>query len=152
MDYTGRWIFDSIGIRDDDMNLIYVNAEEYLKSPLPAYIDANDEFEVASEIRERKAMIAVVLDVKPDGKVYIYTAIPEDATQEQIDAAIAAGEITIVDGMIGGDSSDWEDRNGEMWINSGIEGEAFGEATDPWIKVSSDDGYLDYMNIRFKKA
>ena len=152
MNYVGKWIFDSIGVRDDSFNLVYLSAEEYLKSPIPSYVDEADAEAVAYEMRERKAAISIVLEVRDDGKVYTFAPIPEEATPEQIEAAIEAGEITVIDGMIVGGVADWEMRGDEMWLDSGIEGEVFGEAADPWVKVADSDEYIDYINMRFKKA
>ncbi|MBQ3526946.1 MAG: hypothetical protein IJA52_00110 [Clostridia bacterium] len=152
MNYVGKWIFDSIGVRDDSFNLVYLSAEEYLKSPIPSYVDEADEEAVAYEMHERKAAISIVLEVRDDGKVYTFAPISEEATPEQIKAAIEAGEITVVDGMIVGGVADWEMRGDEMWLDSGIEGEVFGEAADPWVKVADSDEYIDYINMRFKKA
>ena len=39
MDYIGTWVFHSIAaMNDDERGFVYLNAEDYLKSPMP-YVD-----------------------------------------------------------------------------------------------------------------
>ena len=49
MNYIGKWVFNSIGMQDDEKGMIYLNGDEYLASPMP-YIDETDEEAVADEI------------------------------------------------------------------------------------------------------
>ena len=41
MIYIGKWRFHSIGVINEAGNLTYMNAEEYINSPMP-YIDETD--------------------------------------------------------------------------------------------------------------
>ena len=43
MSYIGKWRFHSIGVINEAGNLTYMNAEEYINSPMP-YIDENGLF------------------------------------------------------------------------------------------------------------
>ena len=58
MSYVGKWVFHSIGTVADSDEMVYLGAEDYLKSPMP-YIDETDEEAVADELRERKNMRTV---------------------------------------------------------------------------------------------
>ena len=49
MNYIGKWVFNSIGMQDDEKGMIYLNGDEYLASPMPD-IDETDEEAVADEI------------------------------------------------------------------------------------------------------
>ncbi len=151
MSYLGKWVLKSVISFDEDFNQIEMTPEEYINSPMP-YVDETDEEAVRDEIRERKTMAAMQLKICEGGKFYSIAPIPDDASQEEIDEAVAAGEIKIEDGMLVTGEMDWEGRNGEFWFNSGIEGEAFGETTDPWVKASNDDGTISFMTFKFMKV
>jgi len=142
MNYIGKWIFHSIGGMDENDKLVYLSAEEYLKSPMP-YIDETDEEEVANELRERKGQIGMQLKICDDGKLYMLMPLPEGVTQEEVDAAVNAGVIKLMDGMLVDAPKAWEDRGGEFWYDTGIEGEAFGEKTDTWVKASDENGFIN---------
>ena len=58
MRYVGKWVFHSIGTVADSDEMVYLGAEDYLKSPMP-YIDETDEEAFADELRERKNMIGM---------------------------------------------------------------------------------------------
>lgn len=36
----------------------------------------------------------------------------------------------------------WELRDKELWLNTGIEGEIFGEKSDGWVKPIDKNGFL----------
>ena len=150
MDYTGKWVFHSTMSRDEDFNIVYLNAEEYLNSPMP-YIDENDEDEVKSEMQERKRMINSFVKITDDMKMYLMMALPEGVSQQEVDAAVAAGHIKLMDGAIFSEVLDCELRDGELWYNSGIEGEIFGEKADPWVKAIDKDGLLTFAATRYVK-
>ena len=150
MNYVGKWRFHSIGVINESDSLTYISAEEYLKSPMP-YIDETDEDAVNDEIRERKQIISGCIEICEDGKLYILMPLPEGVTQEEVDAAVAAGEISLRSGMLCSGVIPWEERNGDLWFDSGIEGEVFGEKADTWVKATSEDGLFTYMTIRYEK-
>ena len=152
MSYLGTWRFHSIGTMRDDGEMVYLTADEYLKEPVPSYIDETDEEAVADELRERKILISMQIKICEGGKLYLLAAIPEDATQEQLDEAIASGELTLMDGMLCQQAVDWEERNGELWFDTGIEGEAFDEPTDSWAKAIDENGFFVFITTRFAKA
>lgn len=143
MSYVGTWVFHSVGMRDDDMNLVYVDAESYLKWPMP-YVDEEDPDAVADEINERKNMIGMRLRINEDGTLYSLMAIPEGVSQEELDEAIAAGEFTLVDGMLCQGTNRWELRGDELWADLGM-------SEDGWDKLSDEDGLLNLFICRFAK-
>ena len=151
MSYVGKWVFHSIASTDENDNFVYLSAEEYLKAPMP-YIDETDEDEVQNEIKERKSMIGSQLKICDDGNMYMLMPIPEGVTQEEVDEAVSAGEIKLVDGMMTDSPSKWEERNGEFWYDTGIEGELFGEKADSWVKASDDEGFISIFTTRYTKA
>ena len=151
MSYVGKWVFHSIASTDENDNFVYLSAEEYLKAPMP-YIDETDEDEVQNELQERKNMISAQLKICDDGNMYMLMPIPEGVTQEEVDEAVSAGEIKLVDGMMTDSPIKWEERNGEFWYDTGIEGEVFGEKADSWVKASDDEGFISIFTTRYTKA
>ena len=130
MNYIGTWVFHSIATMNDKDEMVFLSAEEYMKAPMP-YVDETDEEAVADELRERKRMVGTHLKVCTDGKLYMLSPLPEGVPQEEVDKAVAAGIITLVDG---------------------IEGELFGEKTDSWVKAIDDEGFFIFATTRFVKA
>ena len=150
MNYIGKWRFHSIGVINESGELTYMGAEKYLNSPMP-YIDESDEDAVKDEIKERKQIIGGCVEICENGKMYMLMQLPEDVSQEDVDAAVAVGEISLRNGMLCSGVVSWEERNGELWFDSGIEGEAFGEATDTWIKGIDESGLFTFMTMRYEK-
>ena len=136
---------------NDNDEMVYLNAEEYLNSPTP-YVDESDEEAVADELRERKKMVGMQVKICGDGKLYLLSPLPEGVSQEEVDKAVAAGVITMLDGMMRGRPIAWEVRNGELWYDTGIEGEVFGEKADSWVNAIDEDGYFIFATTRFVKA
>lgn len=151
MSYIGKWVFHSMGSRDEDNNLVYLSAEEYLKEPMP-YIDETDEEAVAAELEERKMMVGMQIKICEDGKMYMLMPIPAGVTKEEVDEAVKAGEIMLMDGMMADSPLNWEERDGDFWYDTGIEGEAFGEKTDTWVKASGENGFIVIFTTRYSKA
>lgn len=144
MRYVGKWVFHSIGTVADSDEMVYLSAEDYLKSPMP-YIDETDEEAVADELQERKNMIGMQIEICEDGKLYMLMPLPEGITQEEIDAAVASGEISMHGGMMTTGPESWEERDGVLWFTTAL-------SEDGWTKGSDDDGFVSFMTIRFVKA
>lgn len=151
MDYIGNWVFDSIGMPDDEKGFVYLSGDEYLASPMP-YIGETDEEAVQDEINERKKTIGMQVKVCEDDKLYLLMPLPEGVSREEVDKAVSAGVITLLDGMMADRPMAWEERNGELWYNTGIEGEVLGEKADSWVKAIDKDGYFTFATTRFVKV
>ena len=146
MSYVGKWVFLSIGTINENDEMVYMNAEEYLNSPMP-YVDESDEEAVADEMRERQRMIGGQIAVSEDGKLYMLAPLPEGVSKEEVDRAVQAGIIKLYDGMMTDDPKACEERDGELWLEVGE-----GMSDDGWAKISDDDGYLFFMTTRYVKA
>jgi len=146
MSYIGKWVFHSIGAINQNDELVFMNAEEYLKSPMP-YIDESDPEAIADELKERKLTIGSKLAVCPDGKLYMLAPLPEGVTQDEVDAAVASGELQLYDGMLTDRPINWEERNGALWIEVGT-----GMSESGWEQLSDDNGFLVFMTTRFIKS
>lgn len=150
MTYTGKWNFHSVMTFDEDDMPVYLTPEEYLGSPMP-YVDESDEEAVADEMKERRNIISMSIKICDDGKLYMLSPLPEGVSQEEVDKAVKAGVIKLVDGMIADEPKAWELRDGELWFDTGIEGEVYGEKADSWVKPIDENGFFNFMNFRFIK-
>ena len=144
MSYIGKWIFNSIGVIMDSDEMVYLNSENYLKAPMP-YVDETDEEAVADELRERKTMIGMQIEICKDGKLYMLMPLPEGVTKEEVDAAVASGEISMRGGMVSNGPESWEERDGVLWYTTAL-------SEDGWTKGSDEDGFVFFMTVRFVKA
>lgn len=144
MRYVGKWVFHSIGTVADSDEMVYLGAEDFLRAPMP-YIDETDKEAVADELRERKSMIGMQIEICEDGKLYMLMPFPEGVAKEKIDAAVASGEIKLRSGMMTNASESWEERDGVLWYTTEL-------SEDGWTKGSDDDGFVFFMNVRFVKA
>ncbi len=150
MNYTGKWKLHSVMVFDDDNMPLFLTPKEYLSSPMP-YIDESDEEAVADEMKERKKTIGMSIRICEDGKLYMLAPLPEGVTQEEIDKAVAAGIIKLVDGAMADEPKAWELRDGEFWFDTGIEGEVYDEKVSSWVKPIDENGFFNFMNFRFIK-
>lgn len=144
MGYIGKWAFHSAGMISDEDQWVFLSAEEYLHSPMP-YVDETDEDAVADELRERKQMIGSKLAVCEDGKMYLLMPIPEGVTQEQVDAAAAAGQIKVFDGMLTDEPYAWEERDGQLYAD-------LGAGAEDLVCISGEDGFLTIMTMRYARV
>ncbi|MBQ3602449.1 MAG: hypothetical protein IJA02_01260 [Clostridia bacterium] len=150
MDFIGKWKFHSIGVSNDNGELVYLTAEGYLDSPM-LYIDETDKDAVNEEMKERKKIIGMQIKICDNGKLYMLMPLPEGVSQAEVDKEVAAGFFTLVDGMIANSPLQWELRDGELWYDTGIKGEVFGEEAQTWVKAFDESGYFTFINYRFIK-
>jgi len=146
MSYVGKWMFHSIGAINENDEMVYMDAKEYLNSPM-LYIDESDEEAVADELKERQQIIGGQIAVCEDGKLYMLMPLPEGVSKEEVSQAVEAGIIKLYDGMMTDEPKAWEERDGELWLEVGE-----GMSEDGWAKISDDNGYLLFMTTRYVKA
>ena len=137
-------MFHSIVVVADSNEMVYLDAEDYLKSSMP-YIDETDEEAVSDELRDRKNMIGMQIEICDDGNLYILMPLPEGVTKEEVDAAVESGEISLRGDMIANGPEQWEERNGVLWYTTSL-------SEDGWTKGSDADGFVFFMTVRFVKA
>ena len=143
MSYVGKWKFHSFGAVDDETcERVWLNAEEYMKAPMP-YLDETDEEAVADEVKERKKTIGTLLEVCEDGKLYALMPLPEGVSKEEVEAAVNAGIIKVRDGMMTEEPYAWQEREGELWVDMGM-----GE--DGFVKFSEDE-FLTMFTTRYER-
>ncbi len=146
MSFVGKWKFHSIGAMNEDCEMVYMGANEYLNSPMP-YVDETDSEAVADEMKERKQTVGGQIAVCENGELYMLVPLPDGVSQEEVDAAVKEGHIKLYDGMMTDAPMAWEERNGELWLEVGA-----GMSDDGWAKISDGDGFIVFMTTRFIKA
>lgn len=78
-----------------------------------------------------------------DGTITLLTPIPDGASQEEVDAAVKSGEITLKDGMLFMGENHWKVEDGKNMADTGLEGEVLGEKVGPWEELKEvGDGML----------
>ena len=151
MTYIGKWKLHSVMTFDDNDMPVYLTPEEYLNSPMP-YVDETDEEAVADEMRERRKMIDTMIKICEDGKLYMLSPLPEGVSQEEIDAAVAEGEIEVEGNMMIAEKHPWKEEDGKILYDSGTEGEAFGEEVSPWLEIKETDNGIEMFTFQLVKA
>ena len=81
-----------------------------------------------------------------DGKVRMWMKAPAGVSEEEINAAIAAGElIGWKDGLMCLEEKEWKEENGTILYNTGEHREIFGEVKSPWDELALDEnGFLPF--------
>ena len=87
-----------------------------------------------------------------DGQMRVLFPIPEGIPQEQIDAALASGELTLFDEKtMVLETKAWKEEDGKLLFNSGAKGEVLGETVNPWIELVPVGDLLEMTTYRLKK-
>ena len=88
-----------------------------------------------------------------DGVLTMLAPIPEETSQEEMDAAVNSGEVTLKDGMIFMGENHWKVENGKYMADSNSGREVDGEKVDPWEEIQIiDDQTIELRMFRLKKA
>ena len=123
MNVLGKWnLVSTLGFDVKAMKQVWLTNEDLGNLP-------DDDFQ--------KSLYNSVFEFV-DGTLNIYCAvqIPDNVPEEEIKAAIEAGEIAEVDGkymMV--QKKPWKEVEGVIMVDSGERGEVFGEPIDPWKAV-----------------
>lgn len=99
-----------------------------------------------------KTMLRAEIAFTEDGKVQWILPLPENVSQEEIDEAAAAGELTLLDdGRFVVEEKEWKEEDGKVMYNTGVKGEVFGEEVSPWIELKENNGTVEIMTYRIVK-
>ncbi len=136
-------------------------------APIGNSFELHTKDEVVAELDKKKAageidedeynetlnMFDAVMEFTDDYKVLSYMPIPKHVTQEQIDQAVASGEVKIVDGMMCCEEpKEWKAVNGHYYYNTKEHREIFGEIKSPWDIIDPDaDGRIDLKMFVLEK-
>lgn len=102
-----------------------------------------------SEVAEALSLFNSIVEFTSDRKVIMWMKLPEGVSDEEIKAALEAGEIkAIKDGYFYSDESEFKSVNGKFYYNSGAEYELFDEKQSPWIPLEFDEeGLLNFTGM-----
>ena len=136
MDIIGKWTVSQVMQMGD-------GGVEWRKKDEVTDVDPDDVEE----------MFSGVMFFEPDGKAVTAVKIPEGVSQEEIDAAVAAGEVKPYgDGYMALEESEWREEDGKILYKSSMKGEILGEAIDPWQPLKETDDGFELMFSRFTRA
>lgn len=88
-----------------------------------------------------------------DGNLIFLSPLPDGISQEEIDEAVAAGEVELRDGKMVTQQNHWKTEDGKNLADTGAEGEVLGEEVGPWEEIKEiDDNTIEMTMFRLRKA
>ncbi len=117
--------------------------------------DGSFEWKTREEIegadpKDADQTFGMMMVFEEGGKVFTVLPIPAGVTQEQIDAAVAAGEIKLFgDGLISAGESEWREVDGKILYKTPHRGEVLGEEANPWVELREADDGFEMMFFRY---
>lgn len=152
---VGRWkVYKAMAIVGEDFGTFTraeVEADFKRKKDAGEFEDENDE----RRAREKLSIFGTITIFQEDHKMVTLSEIPPGVPKEEIDKAVASGEIKLVDGMICSEDEErtWKGVNGDYYYFTGEEAEICGEKVSPWRKITPDaDGRIDLDMFVIERA
>ena len=103
--------------------------------------------------REIAMLAKSIVLFEEDGNLVFLTPLPEGVSQAEVDAAVAAGQIKLRDGMMLTQQKHWKVENGKNMADTGVEGEVLGEKVGPWEEIKEvDENTIELMFYRLRKV
>ena len=138
MELIGKWQIAEIKQFDEEKGMVWAKTTDLI-----AREDVDEEILMF-------AKTAVVFE--EDGNLLFMSPVPEGVSQEEINEAVAAGEIKIRDGLMITEEKHWKVENGKYMTDTGAEGEVLGEKVGPWEELKQiDDNTIELMMFRLQK-
>ena len=135
----GKWVVaETMQFNDEKCTIEWVSVESIL----------------AKEDLDKDMMMLLKTQVvfQEDGTIDFFCPLPEGVSQAEIDAAIAAGQLKMKDGMMVMQQKHWKEEGGKILTDTGAEGEVLGEKVGPWEELKEvDGGMIEMMMYRLKK-
>lgn len=139
---------DIVGIYDVCMMMTFINdkfdlfTKEEIRKNCEKKKKAGEMDE--DEIREMMSFFDAYYEFTDDHKIYRWSLLPAGVSEEEIKAAIEAGEINDVkDGYYNvGEALTWKYVKGDYYYDTGTHREVFDEVISPWDKLSFDENGL----------
>ena len=139
MDLIGKWQVVEVMQFDEEKGMIWTKVSDLL-----AREDADEEAQMFAK---------TIFLFEEDGSLTMLSPLPEDVSQEEIDEAVAAGEITLRDGQMVTGENHWKVECDKLFADTGAEGEVLGEAVGPWEEIKQvDDHTIENMMFRLQKV
>ncbi|MBR3298389.1 MAG: hypothetical protein IKI64_04215 [Clostridia bacterium] len=91
---------------------------------------------------------------EPDGRVITAMKLPEGVSREEIEQAVAAGQIELYgeDRFTTGETQEWKLEDGKLMYDTGISGEVLGEPVSSWVEIEEVDGAIELPLMRLIRA
>lgn len=140
MNLIGKWrVAEAIQFNHETFEMEWTKTEDIL---------AKDDLD-----HEMAMIVNTVYIFMEDGTLEMLSPIPEGASQEEVDAAVASGEITLKDGMMFMGQNQWKSEGGKNYSDTGLEGEVMGEEVGPWEEIKElGDGKIQMMMYRLERV
>ncbi|MBP5230337.1 MAG: hypothetical protein ILO68_01275 [Clostridia bacterium] len=134
-------IYKSFSMVGDDLGL---HTREEIEEELDRKIAAGEAEE--DEKAEYMRIFEARYEFTEDGFILSWMKLPEGVSQEEIDAAVEAGEIEAVkDGFFLESRKAWKYVNGGYYYDTGEERELFGEKQSSWDELKiEEDGCIPF--------
>lgn len=145
MSIVGKWKLDAVMSFGSDE---YMSVEEFVNE-LPSYINKDDAEEVAHEKEQRMMQAESVLDITEEGKIESMMPIPSKYSKEEIDEAVASGDVELRGDMMLVDVNEWKEEDGKFFFSSGTVSFGDGETQTNWEELEIEDGKLVLNGMRY---
>ena len=86
-------------------------------------------------------------EFKDNHELKIWMKIPANVSKEEIDEAIASGELgEVKDGFFSREGKEWKAVDGKYYYNTGEEREVFGEKQSSWDELKVGGGMIEFAD------
>lgn len=138
MNLIGKWSIAQMMHFDEEKGLVWTDAAEILAK------EADD--------KEMQMMVKTEVLIEEDGSMTFLSPLPEGVSQEEIDEAVAAGELTLRDGKMIVGQNHWKVEDGKLMADTGLEGEILDEKVGPWEEIKEvEDGMIQFAFYHLKR-
>lgn len=139
MDCIGTWKIKEVLKFNENFERVWTDVDDIL----------------ADETLEDSAKQMMVMQVifSEDGLIRMVMPLPEGIPQEELDEALASGELKLWDEktMLLEEHS-WKMENGKLMYDTGMKGEVFGEAVSSWDEITEENGMLRLLSYRLTRV
>ena len=139
MNLIGKWtIAQMIYLDEEKGSMVWMDVADILAKD-------ND--------KDTQMMLKAEVLFEEDGNITFLSPLPEGVSQEEIDEALASGDLVLRDGKMLVGENHWKVEDGKNMADTGLEGELLDEHVGPWEEVKEIEGGLIQMAFyRLKKA
>ncbi len=154
MDYTGKWKLSKMLVGTD---------EGFAAKPIDEIIaECTDEEEKQDLLHQKDTII----DINPDGKLYLFMPIPDEVKNKSKDELIKMLKDEGIDNPIltdthfsaANDYREWEMRGDDLFVNMGEMGCTYDDdgnevPCDPWVKLSDaeNENVIHFFMAEYEK-
>lgn len=139
MDLIGKWrIAQTLQFDDETNKMKWTDVEDIL---------SGDDVD-----RDTMTLLNSIVEFCEDGRMLMLAPLPEGVSQEEVNAAAAAGHIKLKDGRMYFEEKHWKVESGMNYTDTMPEGEVLGEKVGPWEKVTEfEDGTIAVLTYRLAR-